>query len=240
MKAIKLLTMFVIAVMLPALAIAQTADEIIEKYIKALGGMEKISAVNSIYMEGVLDVMGNQGNVKTTVLNGKGYKQVIDVMGSQVIMCYTDSMGWQINPMTGNMSAEIMPASQYKSGRDQIFVASAVIDYKSRGYKAEFLGKETVGTVSANKLQLLTPDNNSMVYYFDPETGYLIMTVQQAEMMGQFMQIVMTMSDYQMTNLGYAVPFKVDTNYGGQIALTAKYSKIELNKEIDPAVFAKP
>ena len=70
--------------------------------MNALGGKDQIAQISSVLYEGTLDVMGSQGTVKTTLLNGKGYKQEIDVMGTVVVMCYTDSMGWQINPMGGN------------------------------------------------------------------------------------------------------------------------------------------
>jgi hypothetical protein len=240
MKAIKILTLSVFALFCAAFASAQTADEIIVKYIDAIGGKDQISKINSIYMEGLLDVMGSQGSVKTTILNGKGYKQVIDVMGSLVTMCYTDNMGWQINPMAGNPNAEVMPPGQYNSGKDQIYIGGPLTDYSSRGYVIEYLGQELIGDVNTYKVKVVTPDKISALYYFDPATGYLIRIVQQGEMMGQTMDITLNFSNYQKTDAGYAMPYKTETNYGGQFALVATFSKVELNKEIDPAIFVKP
>jgi hypothetical protein len=185
--------------------------------------------------------MGGTGLIKTTLVNGKGYKQEIEVQGTQVIMCYTDSMGWQINPMAGNYSAEVMPDGQYKSGRDNIFAGGPFLtDYATKGYKIELAGQETVAGVNALKMNVTSPDNTESVYYFDPANWYLVKIIQKAEMMGQPMEISILLSNYQKPENGYAMPFTTETDYGGQIFLTAKINKVEINQDIDPAIFVKP
>jgi hypothetical protein len=192
-------------------------------------------------IEGTVDVMGNQGTLKTTILNGKGYKQEINVMGTNVIMCYTDTMGWQINPMAGNYNAEKMPDNMYAPGKDQIFVGGVLaLDYKAKGYNVELLGQENVGMVSANKIKVVAPDNTETFYYFDPATNLLIKVLLKAEMMGQTMEIITTMSNYQKPENGFSMPYTTETNYGGQFFLVANIKTVELNKTIDPVTFAKP
>ena len=53
---------------------AQTADEVIAKHIEAIGGAENWKKVNSMKMEGVLQVQGAEVNVVVAVLNGKGMR----------------------------------------------------------------------------------------------------------------------------------------------------------------------
>jgi len=57
---------------------AQTADEIVNKYIKAIGGKELISSIKSIYEEGTLEVNGNEGPSTTYIVSGKAFKNTID------------------------------------------------------------------------------------------------------------------------------------------------------------------
>ena len=47
-------------------------------------------------------------------------------------------------------------------------------------------------------------------------------------------------SDYRKTDVGYMVPYAMDIDLGGQFSLTIAVKKVELNKTIDPAIFAMP
>ncbi len=241
MKKYKSILLSAFSLLLATLVSAQTADEVIANYINAIGGKDRISTVTSVYTEGSIEVMGGTGVIKTTLVNGKGFKQEIDVMGTQVIMCYTESMGWQINPMAGNYGAEDMPEGQYMSGRDNIIAGGPfVTDYITKGYKVDLDGQETVVGVNAWKVKVTSPDNSEAVYYFDPSNWYLIKVIQKAEMMGQPMDISVLFSNYQQIENGYALPFTTETDYGGQFFLTAKLNKVEFNQPVDPAVFEKP
>jgi hypothetical protein len=209
--------------------------------MNALGGKDYIGQITSVYTEGSLDVMGTQGIIKTTIVNGKGLKTEIDVGGTVVVMCYTDTAGWQINPMTGNYESEWMPADQYKANRDDIFIGGPFIsDYTANGYKVELMGQESVGTVNAYRINVVSPANSEASYYFDPETWYLIKKVQKAEMMGQSMDIITTLSNYQKPENGYPMPYTLETNYGGQFFLLSNINKVELNQPVEMVVFEKP
>jgi len=219
---------------------AQTAEEIIGKYIDAIGGKEKLATVTSMITEATLDVMGSQGIVKTTVLIGKGAKSEIDVMGTQVTTCVTDTAGWTINPMGGIYSAQAMSATEFNANKDWIYIEGPFADYAAKGYKVELIGQETVGITTANKIALTTPENIVTNYFFDPATNLLIKTLQMTEMMGQQMEITINYSNYKATDAGIMIPYSSETNYGGQFFLVANVTKVEINPTIDPAVFAKP
>lgn len=241
MKKDKIIALVVPSLLCASFLTAQTAEEIIDNYINAIGGKELIQQISSVYTEGSLDAMGNMGTIKTTLLSGKGFKQEIDVMGTQVVMCYTDTMGWQINPMTGNYSADYMPEAQFKSGKDNIYAGGPFAnDYVTLGYKIELVGQENVLGVNAWKMKVMSPDGTESMYFFDPDTWYLIKTILKAEAMGAPMEIAVLFSDYQKPENGFAMPFTLETDYGGQFFLTAKITKVEINQPVDVAVFAKP
>lgn len=240
MKTIKLFAFFIIVLISAGNVKAQTADEIISKYVDAIGGKDKLKNITSVYMESTIDVMGMSGNMTMTTLNGKGMKQDIDIMGSIITSCFTDKGGWGVNPMTGSTTPETMSDIQYNTGKDQIYVGGPFVNFTEQGYKAELLGTENVANVNAFKVKVLAPDSTSSLYFFDPATGYMVQSVTQSEMQGQMVDNVITYSDYKATD-GYFVPYKLDMSMaGGQVAMLMAVTKVELNKEVDEKIFVKP
>jgi hypothetical protein len=59
-------------------------------------------------------------------------------------------------------------------------------------------------------------------------------------MQDQDVDITTKLADYRKTELGYMMPYAIDVDLGGQFSLTIAVKKVELNKTIDPAVFAMP
>src|SRR6185437_646203 len=71
-----------------------TADEVIAKYVAAVGGKDAISQVKSI-----MSVMGNEAPSTTIVLDGVGRKMETEFNGSKIIQCVNAKGGWNVNPM---------------------------------------------------------------------------------------------------------------------------------------------
>jgi hypothetical protein len=240
MEANKSIALAVMVMFLAVAASAQNADEIIGKYVQAIGGKDVLDKITSVYTESTMEVMGMQINGKTTVLNGKGMKQEMEVMGSTIITCITDKAGWSINPMSGGTDPVDMPEAQYNQGKDQIVVGAPFINYAVKGSKAELLGTDTIAKTSTFKIKLTAPDSTSALYYFDSNTFYLVKSVQQTESQGQMVESIITYSDYKPTN-GYAMPYKMDMDMNsGQFTMAISVTKVELNKPVDETIFSKP
>ena len=82
MKNFKTILLFTASLLCGVFVSAQTAEGIIEKYLQVIGGKEQISKIKSLYVESAMEVMGMESTVKVTILNGKGYKSEMEIMGS--------------------------------------------------------------------------------------------------------------------------------------------------------------
>jgi hypothetical protein len=236
MKNIEKLLLLAILVLSGTVLTAQTADEIISRYVEAIGGNEAISKMKSLYVEGKIEVMGMEGPIRMTTLNGKGYKQETDIMGATAVTCITDQAGWIVNPMMGSSVPEDMPEAQYTAVKNQIYIGAPFMLYAENGFKAERAGEETVGNTKATKIKLTAPDNSSSVYFFDPGTGYVI----QAVTPGEMGETVSTFSDYRKAD-GFATAYKIEISVGGgQMVITSLVEKVEVNKPVDESIFNKP
>jgi hypothetical protein len=234
MKITKFYFLLLTAVSLSFAAKAQTADDIINKYVDATGGKDKISQIKSIYTDATVSVMGMDGPATTTLLVGKGYRSEIEVNNSKVIQVITDKSGWSINPFAGATDPTPMPDDEYQGSKDDIWVGGPLLNYKANGYTAELLPKD-----GNNYPIKVTAGKNVFTFYIDATTWLLNKTAVTATVNGQSTNITETYANYQKTDFGYLAPFKVDVDLG-QVQLSYVAKSVTVNKDIDPKVFDMP
>jgi len=218
---------------------AQTADEIVNKHIEAMGGKDKIKDIKSIYTEGVMNVMGNEAPVTTTVLNGKGFKSEVDFNGQKIVQVVTDKNGWAINPMMGSTDPQKMPDEQYNTSKDEIFVGGPLYNYAAKGYKVDLAGRESVNNVNAYKLNVTNGDNTTTLY-LDPNTYYIVKAVKKFSVNGQEGEVSTVFSDYKKTDNGFVLPYSTEITLPQGFSISSTVKKVDINKDIDPKIFDMP
>lgn len=240
MKVVKLFLAFAATLLAVTNVYSQNVDEIIDKYVNALGGIDKINGIQSIYKESDIEVMGNTATSVTYVINKKGYKMEMDFNGSKIIQCITDKGGWGINPMMGQSSPEALPDEQVKSSQALLDVSGPLVDYLSKGNTVTFSGMEDVNGKSAYKLNVLTKENINITVFIDSASYYVVKTVSRATVSGQAVETTTTFSNFQKTDYGYVVPLTQELILPQGISMTMSDKKVEINKTIDPAIFEMP
>ncbi len=215
---------------------ALTAEEIVSKYVTALGGKETLGQVKSVSMATTAQVMGNDMQGTTTILDGVGYKSVSDFNGTQIVQVYTAKGGWQVNPMAGASDPTPMTDEEYKMGKEQIYIGGPLYDYAAKGNKIELVGNNG----DAYKIKLTTKDNVESTYIIDSTTFQVKTLMRKGQMQGQDVDITTNYSDYKKTDSGFILPYTVGVDFGGQFQLTIAVNKVEVNKTVDPAIFDMP
>ncbi len=236
MKLVKTGIVFLLAIMGFSGVQAQTADEIVNKYVDAIGGKAKLDQIKSAYITGTTQMMGNGAQSKTSILEGKGFRLEYEANGQKVIQVFTDKGGWQINPMMGSTTPQPLPDEMYKGSRGQIFITGPLYNYAAKGNKVELVGKEG----NDYKLKITNTDSVETTVYLDGTTYYLTKLTRTANFMGQAMEMTIKFSDFKKTDFGVVFPYLTEINIGGQFTITNTLDKIELNKPIDPAIFEMP
>ena len=234
MKITKFFLLLLTAASLGFAAKAQTADDIIGKYVDAIGGKDKLGQMKSVYTEATVNVMGSDNPASTTLLVGKGYRSEADINGSKIIQCYTDKGGWSINPFAGVTDAAPMPDDQYQAGKDDIWVGGSLLNYKANGYTVELLPKD-----GNNYPVKITAGKQVTTYFIDANTSLLNKITSTVSVQGQATDVTTAYSNYQKTDFGYLAPYKIDVDLG-QIQLAYTVKSIVVNKDVDSKIFDMP
>lgn len=217
---------------------AQTADEIIQKYANAVGGLENFNKVKTAKWTGTLSTQGMDLPITIQIINGKAVRSDVQVMGQSVINAYKDGKGWKINPFAGAPSATDLDGTELADTKNQSFLASQLMDYKARGYKVELAGQEDVNNAKAYKINLAESDNNITTYYVDATTFMPVKVVGKRELMGQQAEVETYLSDLKDFE-GLKFNTSVVQKVGGQTFLEIHFDKLELNVPVDDKIFDK-
>lgn len=213
--------------------ITQTADEIIDKYITAIGGKENWKKINSIKMEGNIQVQGLEIPFTMQAVNGKGLRTDGEFQGNFFIDIITPTKGWSQNPMAGKATLQPLSDDELKDRVDALDLQGAFVDYKEKGSVVEFLGKDEEDGNDYFKVKLTTKNKNETTYFFDTKTYLVYKQESISKQQGQEMKMVVKTLDYQTIDGGVKMPFKTDQ---GQMVLAAK--KFIVNGAIDDKIFS--
>lgn len=212
---------------------AQTADEIIDKYITAIGGKDAWKKVNTLKMDGNIEVQGLQIPFKYQAINGKGVRTDGEFQGSQFIDITTPTKGWSQNPMAGKSTLQPITDDELKEKVDDLDIQGAFVDYKEKGSSVEFLGKDEEDGNEYFKIKLTTKNKNETTYFFDTKTYLIYKEESTVKAEGQDTKQTVKFLDYQAIDGGVKVPMKMD-----QGMMVMVFSKVAINTEIDEKLFS--
>jgi hypothetical protein len=211
---------------------AQTADEIVNKHIEAIGGTDAWKKVNSMVTTGTLTVQGAEIAISLTVLNGKGSRQDITVMGMNGYQIVTPTQGWKFMPFQGQKEVEPITADDLKEAQDELDVQGSLVDYKTKGHTVELLGTDDVDGVDAFKLKETLKSGKTQTIFIDPKTYYIIRVISKQKANGNEVDVTTNVSNYQKLPEGIMVPLSIGLPSGEMVI-----SKVEINKPIDENIF---
>lgn len=243
MSTLRTIALSIILLAAGPLVKAQTADEVIAKYIDALGGKEKLLSIKTLYTEGTAVMQnGMEINSKSWRVKDKLYRQETSFGMGSVVIIATPTKGWVSNPRNGG-AFTAMPDQQLKNMQTQLDPSGPLVDYAVKGSKVEILGKDTVGAKNCYKLKLTLASGAYITYFIDVETYHILRETRKRDAFsggrggnpeGEFS---IDFSDYQKTADGYVFPYTVVI---GGFGARTNVEKIEVNKPVDEEKLSKP
>jgi outer membrane lipoprotein-sorting protein len=238
----KLMLSLCAVALLTVSAFGQTADELLEKNFKAMGGKDKLKALQSMRMTGKMK-MGPM-EAPLTIVKARPSEMRVDftIQGMTGTSAYDGSTGWQLMPFGGNKDAQRLTEEQLKDMRVDADFDGPTFDYKAKGNKVEYVGKVDVEGTPAYKLHVTTKEGKESNIYLDAESYLEIRSESTRNVQGQDLEMVTTIGDYKTVD-GFTFPYSMESVVKGKESLGGQavtIEKIELNPKVEKSMFAMP
>jgi hypothetical protein len=211
-------------------AMAQNADDIIQKHIDAVGGTDNWNKIKTVKMKGIMSMGGMEINITQTVANDKGMKMEIDANGMKGYNIITPSEGWIFMP--GMEKVTKIPDDQLKSSQDKINIKTGQLVDKSKIGKAEYIGTDSVNSMNCYKLKITDKDGNVQTAFFDAVTYYLVRSEMKVKVQDDEKEMAVNYSNFKKQPEGIVFPMTIGTEQGD-----VNFKSVELNKPVDDNFF---
>jgi hypothetical protein len=229
-----------------ALALAQetkpaeqlpSVDQILNRYVQALGGKAAIERLTSMAMTGAIEVQsaGLKGKAELIAHVPNKYLLKIEIDGIGAFsQGFDGTAGWAQDPINGLRDISGLELAQLKREADLHRDAHLKDVYTKLVVK----GKEKVGTSDVYVVEGTLPEGGSEKLYFDTQGGLLLRTDSVSRSPQGEIPVEGYIEDYKEVN-GVKVPVTL-RQVTSVLTSTIKFTDIKSNVEVDQSRFGKP
>lgn len=230
-----------VAALAGAAAWAQTADDIIDKHLQAMGGKEKLKAVQSQRISGKM-VMGQGMEAPFTmeILRPNKMRMEFTIQGMTGVQAFDGTAGWSVMPFMGKTEPEAMPEDEAKIMQEEADIDGLLMDYKDKGRQVEYAGKEELEGTPVHKLKVTQKNGDVVHVYIDAEQFLQLKQSGKRKVRGQEIESETTFGDFKTVD-GLVYPHSIEQKAAGiPGGMVMTISKIEVNPSLADSRFAMP
>jgi hypothetical protein len=214
-----------------------TADQIVEKYVQAIGGKAAIEKQTSRVSKGTFDLpaFGASGTAEIYEKAPNKTASVITIAGFGVVQeGYDGKIAWSQDPQSGlreKAGAELASAKL-----DAEFLKPLKI--KQLYPKLVVKGKDKVGDKEVYVVEATPVESSVETWYFDTQTGLMLRQDAERESPQGKQPIQVYLDNYKDVD-GIKLPFKIH-QVTPAFTIDIKIDEVKHNVPIDDAKFNKP
>lgn len=215
----------------------ETIDDIIDKYIEAFGGAEKLKSIRSLKTVATIKSQGQ--NIPTTAwfIQNKGMRMDMLIQGKTNTTVITPNGGWTLFPIQRQKTPVDADEQTAKEGAEELDLTGDLFEYKEKGNKAVLLGKEIKDGKGVYKIRLTRKSGTVVIMYIDSNTFLPIQRIIDKKISGKTVETIETFGIYKKNSNGYVYPSTY--NYS-PMNLDVTYSQYEINVPVEVELFDKP
>jgi zinc protease len=215
-----------------------TVNDILAKYVAAIGGRAAISKMTTRVSKGTLQIIGVQewGTAESYAKAPNKYCSIITIPGGgEIRRGFDGHTAWLQSPDIGiaELSGQELASTQRSADLYQS------VELEKLYPKLTLKGKETVAAYPAYVLEAVPGDGSIRRMYFDVASGLMVRSDEELDTMQAGRVSTQTfLEDYREVE-GIKQPFSV-RQIKGPITFVIHLTEVHINQPVDDAIFAKP
>ncbi|MEO6259827.1 MAG: hypothetical protein ABIP63_05725, partial [Thermoanaerobaculia bacterium] len=203
--------------------------------------MERIAAIRSLRRSGKF--IGGGGFEARVVQENRRPQMVREefaMQGMTGINAWDGKVGWKIEPWDGKKDPEALSEAEQKEILEDSDFEGPLINYRQKGNRVEYLGREPVEGTDAYKLRVTRRNGDVQIYYMDSDYYVPIKIETKRMIRGAEREFETSLGDYKEVS-GWFLPFSIESNVkGSSNRQKIAYEKIEANVALGDERFARP
>jgi photosystem II stability/assembly factor-like uncharacterized protein len=243
MRRISVLLSFIVASSIQA----QSVDEIVNRYVQRVGGLERIQALQTISRTGKFYGGGGfEANVHNENKRPNKVRLEFAFQGMLGVNAWDGKSGWKIEPWQGKKEPETLSEDEVKSIIEDAEFDDPLFNYQQKGNKVELIGKDDIEGTEVYKLKATLANNGDVrTYYLDADSYVPIKYEVKRIVRGAEREFEVELGDYKEVSGGNGVLLPFAFAIGGKgspSSSKAQYAweRIEANAALDDRRFTKP
>jgi hypothetical protein len=241
MKIIKVLLSLLFVISISGKIFSQDADEIVNKYITAIGGLDKIQTIKTIKLTGKVTANGMDIPFSEICKRPQMVLMESTIQGMTMKQAYDGTQGWMINPFMGKKDPDVMSKDAEKAIKRNADFEGQLINYKDKGSKIELIGKEDLEGSQVYNIKLTDKDNDLTNFYIDADSYLLVKQNDKIKVDTKEITAESILSNYKQVN-GVLFPYSIESKSPDNPMGNAKIvvDSIEVNMTVDDSIFKMP
>ncbi|RPJ60173.1 MAG: hypothetical protein EHM23_11300 [Acidobacteria bacterium] len=214
-----------------------TVDQVLDKYVEALGGKAAIEKGTSRVGKGTFEIpeFGATGTITLFAKAPNKTAVVVDIPGfGMVKQGFDGTVAWDDSPQSG--LTERSGAALATAKRDATFYRE--LQLKNIYKQWEVKGKQKLGEQDVYMLTATPEEGATETWYFDAGTGLVARVDMEREGPQGTGVVQASMKDYRDVE-GVKTPFRIEQVLPG-MTIIIKFDEVKQNVEINDSQFTKP
>jgi len=218
-------------------AAALTVEQVIDKHVQAKGGRAAWDAVRTLRLTGKCTAF-SETHPCTLLRSRPGRFRLDHHFGSKrVVLAHDGDGGWQDSEWTQQGAMRAQGADAAVLLRESDF-ATALFDWKERGYEVKLLERADVDGVPALGVELKRADGRTETWYLDPRTYLEIARDSPGSDFGRAVPARTWYEDFRRVG-GVMIPHHVESQWYTRERVM-DFDRAEINAEFDESLFRLP